>query len=468
MSMSTTTTRRAAIAVSALYLLLFVHTVTAQVSPEPQREQLLNGLRLLLWVKPGDPDVLLKLRIHSGAAFDLAGKAGQMTLLGDMLFPDPATNDFFTNEMGGKLNVTVNYDSITVTMVGKAEQFEHIVEMLRNALLATQLTPEVVSRVRDARIKIVRDTAISPTTVADRAISARLFGDFPYSRPPAGSSEDLLRVDRGDLMLARDRFLNSNNATLAIVGGVTKPRAMRTLRQLLGPWRKSEQVVPTTFRQPKFPDARTLIVSSPGTSAEIRLALRGLSRSDPDFVAAILLAKLAQHRWVGMKPDLATKAVFVRSESYFLPGMFVMGGAVNEQTAADSLATAKSVIDSLVTIPATVAELERAKSEVASDTRGLLARAEAVPDPWLDLDTYHLSSVQDPSIMLQSITPADLQRLAARLSRVSGVATVVAGDPLQLKSTLQGKLQFEVLGEIAAPVTSPIPPKKPGNTDSPR
>lgn len=466
--MSTTTTRRAAIAVSALYLLLLVHAVTAQVSPEPQREQLLNGLRLLLWVKPGDPDVLLKLRIHSGAAFDLAGKAGQMTLLGDMLFPDPATSDFFTNEMGGKLNVAVNYDSITVTMVGKAEEFEHIVEVLRNALLATQLTPEVVSRVRDARIKIVRDTAISPTTVADRAISARLFGDFPYSRPPAGSPEDLLRVDRGDLMLARDRFLNSNNATLAIVGGVTKPRAMRTLRQLLGPWRKSEQVVPTTFRQPKFPDARTLIVSVPGTSAEIRLALRGLSRSDPDFVVAILLAKLAQHRWIGMKPDMANRALFVRSDSYFLPGMFVMGAAVNEQTAADSLATAKSVIDSLVTTPATVAEFERAKNEVASDARTLVAKAEAVPDPWLDLDTYHLSSVQDLSIMLQSITPADLQRLAARLSRESGVATVVAGDPLQLKSTLQGKLQFEVLGEIAAPVSSPIPPKKPGNTDTPR
>jgi zinc protease len=466
--MSTTATRRAATAVSALYFLLLVQTVAAQVSPEPQREQLLNGLRLLLWVKPGDPDLLLKLRIHSGAAFDLAGKAGQMTLLGDMLFPDPATNDFFTNEMGGKLNVTVNYDSITVTMVGKAEQFEHIVEVLRNALLSTQLTPEVVSRVRDTRIKIVRDTAISPATVADRAISVRLFGDFPYSRPPAGSPEDLLRVDRGDLMLARDRFLNSNNATLAIVGGVTKPRALRTLRQLLGPWRKSEQIVPTTFRQPKLPDARTLIVSAPGNSAEIRLALRGLSRSDPDFVASILLSKLAQHRWVGMKPDLANRAVFVRSDSYFLPGMFVMGAAVNEQTAADSLATAKSVIDSLATIPATVAELERAKSEVASDTRGLLAKAEAVPDPWLDLDTYHLSSVQDPLIMLQSITPADLQRLATRLSRESVVATVIAGDTLQLKSTLQGKLQFEVLGEIATPVSSPIPPKKPGNADSPR
>src|SRR5215211_3322129 len=124
---------------------------------QPEREQLLNGLRLLFWLKPGSPDVILKLRINSGGAFDLSGKSGQMALLGDLLFPDPATIDYFTDEMGGKLDVSVTYDSTTITMVGKAEQLERIVEVLRNGLLATQLTPEVVTRMREARIKSLRD-----------------------------------------------------------------------------------------------------------------------------------------------------------------------------------------------------------------------------------------------------------------------------------------------------------------------
>src|SRR5215213_9724270 len=229
-----------------LCLTLIGQPLHAQTPPQPEREQLLNGLRLLLWLKPGSPDVILKLRINSGAAFDLAGKSGQMALLGDLLFPDPATVDFFTDEMGGKLNVSVTYDSTTITMVGKVSEFEQIVEVLRNGLLATQLTPEVVIRMREARVKSIRDLSVAPAEVADRAIAARLFGDFPYGRPASGSPEDVARVDRADLMQARERFLNSNNATLAIVGGVTKPRAMKTLRQLLGPWRKSEQIVPTT------------------------------------------------------------------------------------------------------------------------------------------------------------------------------------------------------------------------------
>jgi zinc protease len=341
------------------------------------------------------------------------------------------------------------------------------VEVLRNALLATQLTPEVVGRMREARIKTVRDLSVAPSEVADRAIAARLFGDFPYGRPAAGSPEDLARVERADLMQARDRFLNSNNATLAVIGGVAKPRAMRTLRQLLGPWRKSEQIVPTTFRQPTSPDARTLIVNVPGPSAEIRLAVRGVSRTDPDFFAAELLARLAQHRWQATTPELAKQPVFVRSDAYVLPGAFVMGTAINTQATVDTLSNARKVIDSLMTTPATPDELERAKTEVINEVTAVLSKPESFPDAWLDMDTYHLSEAQDQIALLRSVTAADIQRVANRLFKTASVATVVAGETVQLKAALQGRLQYEVLGEIATPAPSPKPAAKPAGNDNP-
>jgi zinc protease len=450
-----------------LFSLLVARPMAAQSVTQPEREELLNGLRLLFWPQPGRPDVILKLRINSGAAFDLAGKSGQMALLGDLLFPDPDTVDYFTSEMGGKLDVSVTYDSTTITMVGKANEFDRIVEVLRNGLLFTQLTPETVTRMRDARIKLLRDSMIAPAVVADRAIAARLYGDFPYGRPATGSPEDVARVDRADLMLARERFLNSNNATLAVIGGVTKQRAMKTLRQLLGPWRKSEEIVPTTFRQPNPPDTRTLIVNVPGPNVEIRLAARGVARSDDDFATATVLARLAQHRWQAISPELARQPVFVRNNAHVLPGAFVMGATVTDSTAADSLANAKKVLESLMTTAATPTELERAKNEVINETNGMLAKPDALADPWLDADTYRLSAPQDQIALLRAVTASEAQRVANRLFNKS-IVSLAAGETASLKAALQGRFQYEVLGEIATPAPTPKPPAKPSGSVNPR
>ena len=462
--------RKAAGLTTTICLLLSLsQTLFAQATAVPQREQLLNGLRVLLWPRPGSPDVLVKLRIHSGAAFDLVGKAGEMSLLGDLLFPDRATIEYFTEEMGGRLDVAANYDSITVTMQGRASQFERIIELLRNALLSTQLTPETVARVREARIKIARETAVSPSTVADRAIASRLLPEFPYGRPSAGSAEDLERVDRGDLMLARERFLNSNNATLAIVGNLEKPRIMRTLRQLLGPWRKSEQIVPTSFRQSQPPDERTLIINGPADkTAEIRVAMRGLARADPDAMAAAVVATIAKHKWEELVPELTKRPIFVRSEPHVLPGVFVMGAAVSSPAVADTTAAARKVLDTLKKTPVTPAELVRARSEIEAEINSQLAKPEGLVDAWLDIDTFHLVAIDDQLAVLHGLSPADIQNVANRLFLDAAVASVIVGDTQQLKTALQGRQQFEVMGEIAAPSPSPKPQNKPVGNINPR
>ncbi len=104
----------------------------AQSSVEPRREQVLNGLNVLMLYRPGEASVMLKLRIHSGAAFDLTGKEGMMNLLADALFPDQATREYVKEELGGRLEVVTDYDAINVTLSGRASEFERLLELLRN------------------------------------------------------------------------------------------------------------------------------------------------------------------------------------------------------------------------------------------------------------------------------------------------------------------------------------------------
>jgi zinc protease len=454
---------------SPLLMITLLSIASAQVSPEPQREQLLNGLRVLIWHRPGEEDVLIKLRIHSGAAFDLAGKSGEMALLGDILFPDPATREYFTDQMQGRLNVTTDYDSMTVTMQGKAAEFERIVEILRNGLVSTQLTPEIVTSVREGRIKIVKETSISSSILADRAIATRLFGDFPYGQPYSGSTESIARVERADLMLARDRFLNPNNATLVVSGGIQPTRVMRTLRQLLGSWRKSERIVPSTFKQAAPPDLRTLIVNAPADdSVEIRLASRGLARSDRSAATADVLGNVVRSRWEQALPELARSPVFVRHESRQMPGIFVMGATVKSALAARSLSAARDILKKAMDSPATGLELEQAKREALVVFEKALSKPDGMADEWLDLDTYKLKSVSDEKRALESVSAADLQRVARQLFGNGLVASIAVGKADQLKSELERENTVEVLGVVAPePKPSPTPARKTATSTTP-
>lgn len=445
-------------------------SASGQATAEPEREQLLNGLRVLIWPQAGDQDVLIKLRIHSGAAFDVAGKAGQMAILGDILFPDPTTREYFTDEMAGRLDVDTDYDSITVTMQGRAREFERIVEILRTAVATTQITPENVAKIREGRIKIAKETNVSPALWADRGIAARLFGDFPYGRPQTGAAETLARVDRADLLLARERFLNSNNATLVVVGGIPKNRVMRALRQLLGPWRKSEQIIPTTFRQADPPNAATLIINAPADqSAEVRLATRGFSRSDRDFAGAVVLAIVARKRWETLSPELSRRPVFLRNEPHVLPGMFVMGATVDSLLVGKTLKTARDVLQSLISTPVPIAELEEARNEALAQFTKEMERPDGIARAWLDIDTFGLPSISEQTRSYSAVSASDLQRIATALFGEGRIASVVIGNSQQLKAMLEPNVKVELMGELEKPQpdktevkpATTIPVKKP-------
>lgn len=81
-----------------LVLFLFLNVVLSySQQPKlaaPRQEKLLNGMNLLVWNDPNAAKVSVKLRIHSGSAFDPQNKEGTMAMLGDILFPSEAAKNF--------------------------------------------------------------------------------------------------------------------------------------------------------------------------------------------------------------------------------------------------------------------------------------------------------------------------------------------------------------------------------------
>lgn len=408
-------------------------TVAAQTAPEPERETLLNGLRILYWSQPGNPNVVLRMRIHSGAAFDLADKGGMMALLSDALFPDASTREYVSEELGGRLDVTTTYDAIDVTISGKTSGLERMIDFLRGAVITTQLGAENVATLKSARLKSLDEKAGSVSDLADRAIAARLFGSFPYAHPAAGTAVTLPNIDRADLLSARDRFLHADNTTLAVAGGVDKSRLMRALRQLLGPWGKADKTIPSTFRQPPSPNPNVLVVDAPGSSsAEIRLAVRGLARGDNDVMTADLLALIARNRWQAAVAELSNPSV--RHEAHVLPGMFLFSAAVPQASASKAVTAAQDVMRKLSQAAPSADEVERARAALASQLSQQFSQPAGMAEAWLDVDTFKSPRPSTIATLIRSLTPNDVQRVAAKLFKDAPAATIAVGNAEQLKS----------------------------------
>jgi predicted Zn-dependent peptidase len=396
----------------------------AQTVREPRREQILNGLKLLVWSEPKSEKVTIKLRINAGAAFDTTGRTGTMRLLGDILFPDEGTREFFEQDLGGSLNVETNHDFIEITASGNDEEFERILDAVRTAVISPLITPENFKKVRDARLRQAQEESKNAANAADLAVRKRLYADFPYGRAAAGTPESLTKLEIGDLIIARDRYLNADYATLVIIGNVKENYALRAVRQLFGSWRKADKPLLSTFRQPDAPDSKTLIVDSPDAqTAEIRIAVRGLARGDKDLIAAQTWAKIFERKLQNEFP-----AATVEHTAHVLPGALIVRASTSTDKAAQTLNRLRLAINQAASEKVDAKSFSEIQIQYLNDLQTAASKPETAAQFWLDAATFKTPTIAERLNSIKNLTPADVERAAAKMFKDAPTAVVIVGD----------------------------------------
>jgi predicted Zn-dependent peptidase len=401
-----------------LTIILLLATFAFSQSGEPRQEKLLNGLKLLVWQNAKDPKISIKLRIHSGSAFDPKDKMGVTKLLSEILFPNNLTREFFEQDLEGSLSVTSNYDYIQIDASGKSEKFLDIIETLATAVTNPDISQENFLSVRKTLLEQVLEEQKNAAIVADQAVAKKLFGDYPYGRPQNGTPESLAKLDRIDLTIARDKFLTADNATLTISGNVNFALALKASKQFFGGWKKSDKLVPASFKQPDEVDTKTQIIESNIVDKnEVRYAFRGIARNDDDFFAMKFLVGILSSRESGLNNW------FIKYQRNLLPSLVVSGvsNASEEfiKASESSDKTAKSLFESKLFANLTVEEFNKTKLKILTEIE-----QKPTQEKWLDITTFKLNSVKGEMQKLNSVTLADVQRVADKLSK-QNVATVV-------------------------------------------
>lgn len=401
-------------------ILLLVSLGKAQTAQftAPREQKLLNGLKILVWNQPSAPKLTMKLRVHSGAAFDPKDKMGVMALLGDIIFPSEQSRAFFTEDLEGSVEVNTTYDYIQITATGNANEALSMIETFASAVVNTPINQENFQIVQQSRLQKVQELEKSPAYLADLAVAKRLFGEFPYGRSAAGTSESLGKITYADLLFARERFLTSDNATLVFIGNIQPEFAYKASRQLFGAWTKADRKIPPTFRQPETPNTAVERINlETADSLEIRRAWRAIARNDKDFQAARVLTKIWQNR--------LEKSSQIDFNPHVLPGYFnlkISSAPMNSTEMTDGALPLPMSAANLTGKAPEQAEFDRAKADILGEIG-----KNHISDLWLDVDTYKLNSVQKDIENLQNVTITDVRNIAEKLKNEAVVTVVLTG-----------------------------------------
>jgi predicted Zn-dependent peptidase len=416
-------------ALLALYITIAA-SIPAFGQAIPRQEKLLNGLRVLMWSQPSANKVEVKLRIHAGAAFDQQDKEGTVCTLAESLFATNESRDFFTDDLGGSFRLECNYDYVEFDASSKPESYLTMLETLANAitnpLIDRQNTEAAKSRVAAKLAGNQKTAAYS----ADVAVRKRLFGTFPYGRPPYGTTASLEKIDFADLRFAYDRLFGADNATVSISGNFPSDVAYRAMRRYFGSWLKSDKKIPSTFRQPDPPVADAQILESPevGTT-EIRYAVRGVARNDPNNAAARIGAKVLEQRLKLKAAETHRDGVWVRSYSNVLPGVILVGfsriqnGMTAAVTSEQPKLASNDIIAGAFADRITETEFMAAKNALSAELN-----SRDMATQWLDVDTYKMASAKAEQNALDSVTISDVQSFADRLKLLPVASVILLGQ----------------------------------------
>ncbi|HVF48238.1 MAG TPA: pitrilysin family protein [Pyrinomonadaceae bacterium] len=412
----------------AVLIALVAPAIFSQTLPAPKQEKLLNGLKVLMWSDARADKATVAIRIHAGSAFDPQGKEGVMQMLADNLFPNEAAREFFTEDLGGGLEIITNYDFIQINASAKPDQFLPMLETLAAAVSNMAIDKETTDKLRNIRIAKLSSMEADAAYVADQAVAKQLFGTFPYGRPQYGTTDSLRKIDFADLIDAKQRFLTADNATIAISGNFDRALGFRAVRRYFGGWLKSDKRVPATFRQPEEPVSVFTTVLSPAEGTTVfRFAMRGSARGDKDLGASLVFASILENRLLSSIAPPTGRDVSVTNGYHVLPGMLSIGFTAVKDNGRWPIgkAEATALVGKLLGDPVTESEYQNAKQAIA----GLWAKK----DPhsfWLDADTYKIASPDANARIVETTTLADVKVHAEKARKLSIAKVLVAKEPL--------------------------------------
>jgi zinc protease len=434
--------RRAVVALLALPLLAapaLATTIERVVSP--------GGIEAWLVHEPAVPMIAIDFAFVGGAAQDAPGKGGTASLVASLL--DEGVGDLDAKTFHARLErkaielgFQAERDTLRGTLRTLTENKDEAFEYLRLAVTQPRFDQSDVEVIRAQMLSMLRRATTSPTDIANLRWWQVAFADHPYGRPVNGTLESVPTVTIADLKDYTHRVLARENLKVAVVGDIDAETVKVMLDRVFGGLPAQPELKPVANVSPQGL-GRRIVVKVDVPQAVVAFGGPGISRKDPDFMAAYIVnhilgggafsSRLYQEvrEKRGLAYSVYDSLVWLNHSALFLGGT-----ATRADRAGETLDVIDKEIHRLANEGPTADELAKAKAylngsfvlnlDTSSKIAALLVQ--------LQLDGLGIDYFTRRPEMINGVTLEDARRVAKRMLD-SGMLVTVAGRPEGIAST---------------------------------
>ncbi len=420
--------------------------------PEVQDYRLDNGMRIVLWERTTLPLVSLDLQFRGGASTHPAALAGLAALTADMIDEGTAGRNALqiadaVDVLGATLTSSAGYDTGHVRLSVLRDKLSDGLAVVADIVLRPTFPEAELTRVRRERIDRVLQRLSEPAAVAEEAFARILYGtDHPYGASLLGTRESLQAIARADVEAFHRARYAPAQATLVVVGAITRPELDVLLDEAFAGW-SVPGVDPAVIPPAPEGAARAVyLVDRPGApQSEVRLGCVAARRNTPGYHALAVMNTVLGGSFtsrLNMKLREEKGYTYGAGSTFDMrvaPGPFEAGAAVATPVTAAAVADFVEEIERMRGNGVSADELARARNyltlrlpqrfESVDDVARRMAELVAYGIP-LDFYTGYVGAVN-------AVDAEAVARVAELYLAVERMAVVVAGDRAEVEAPLR-------------------------------
>ncbi len=385
-----------------------------------------NGVPVYFVAKNEIPIIDIGVLFHAGSAQDynspgIAQFTAQMLDQGTQnLNVDQIANRF--EAVGAHYNAGINQDMTVLNLrsLSAPQYFNPAFSTFSTLLKDASFPQTAINRIKKQILISLQQEAQIPSAIAAKTFYQTLYGLHAYASPILGNKTSIEQISQEKLLKFYRLNYVAQNAMIAIVGNVTKAKAINIAEQLSTMLEKGEKSLP--INTPLSPHLKNHIIKVPYPSKQTTIFLGqiGIAVKDPDYFPLVVGNQI-------LGGGILTSKLFneVRNKrglcyginSGFKPlqaaGPFLIVLQTRRDQAAKALSLTQQTLKNFLAKGPTTQELQGAKQALIgsfpssiSSNEGILAATEKIGFYQLPLDYLDTYQQKINSVNLEQIRHA--------------------------------------------------------------